>query len=58
MAKALYVLLALMIIGGYGYADYRGMEMPSTRKGIAPQSVRGAHGGARVFWYGGYRGGK
>ena len=58
MMKALYIALALLVVGGYGYAGYRGMEMPKTKKGFAPQSVRGAHGGARIFWYGGYRGGK
>jgi len=58
MARALYVLLALVIIGGYAYAGYRGVELPRTKKGFAPAGVRGAHGGARTFWYGGYRGGK
>lgn len=58
MGRALYVILALLIIGGYGYTSYRGMEIPRTKKGIAPQGVRGTQGGARVFWYGGYRGGK
>lgn len=58
MLKALYVVVALVIIGGYGYAGYRGLEVPKTKKGLAPQGVRGAHGGPRVFWYGGYRGGK
>jgi hypothetical protein len=58
MLKTLYVLVALLIIGGYGYAGYRGLEVPKTKKGFAPQGVRGAHGGARTFWYGGYRGGK
>jgi hypothetical protein len=58
MLKYLYVLFAILVIGGYGWVALRGMELPRTRKTIAPQSVRGAHGGARTFWYGGYRGGK
>ena len=58
MMRRLYILLALLIIGGYGYAGWRGLELTQTRKGISPQGVRGAHGGARPFWYGGYRGGK
>ena len=58
MLKALYALFAIVVIGGYGYAALQGMELPSTRKSVAPQSVRGAHGGVRTFWYGGYRGGK
>lgn len=56
MAKAFYVLFALLVIGGYGYAGMRGLEMSSAKTRIAPGGVRGAHTG--VFWYGGYRGGK
>ena len=58
MLRGLYIVFAILIIGGYGYVVVRGMELPRTRKSFAPQSVRGAHGGARTFWYGGYRGGK
>lgn len=58
MMKTLYVLVALLVIGGYGYAGYRGLEVPKAKKGFVPQGARGAHGGARMFWYGGYRGGK
>jgi hypothetical protein len=56
MARALYALVALLIIGGYGYASMRGMELSRATTRMAPQGVRGAHSG--VFWYGGYRGGK
>ena len=56
MGRALYVLLGLLVIGGYAYASVRGMEMSTARTRIAPGGVRGAHTG--VFWYGGYRGGK
>jgi hypothetical protein len=58
MLKALYVLLALAIIGGFGWGNWRGMGVMPAKKSFAPQGLRGAHGGARVFWYGGYRGGK
>jgi len=58
MMRALYILAALLIIGGYGYADWRGLEFSTAKKGYAPQGVRGAHGGTPTFWYGGYRGGK
>lgn len=56
MGRALYVLLGLLIIGGYAYASVRGMEMSRARTRMASGGVRGAHTG--VFWYGGYRGGK
>lgn len=58
MLKALYVVLALLIVGGYGFANYTGRDFRQTKKGIAQKGVRGAHGGARTFFYGGYRGGK
>jgi hypothetical protein len=58
MLKAVYILFAVLVIGGYGYASYRGLEVPRAKKGMAPAGARGAHGGARTFWYGGYRGGK
>jgi len=59
MRKALYVLFALLVVGGYGYADFRGLELPQTRKGMSQQraGIRGAHGGGAYF-YRGYRGGK
>ena len=58
MLKGLYVVFALLVIGGYAYASHRGMELSRTEKGVAPAGARGAHGGTHVFWYGGYRGGK
>lgn len=58
MKRALYIVLALLIIGGYGYADWRGLELTNAPKHQAPQDVRGARGGGYAFWYGGYRGGK
>ena len=56
MARAFYVLVGLLIIGGYAYAGVRGLEISSAKTRLAPGGVRGAHTG--VFWYGGYRGGK
>ncbi|MGN6182282.1 MAG: hypothetical protein ACTHQM_01365 [Thermoanaerobaculia bacterium] len=58
MLRALYTLIALVVIGGFAYGNWRGMELTSSKKGFVPQGMRGAHGGARTFWYGGYRGGK
>jgi len=58
MMRGLYVLFALLVIGGYAYAGWTGREMRSSKRGYAPQGVRGTHAGARSFWYTGYRGGK
>jgi hypothetical protein len=58
MMRKLYVLFALIVIGGYAYAGWTGMELRQRKKGFVPQGVRGTHGGARSVWYSGYRGGK
>lgn len=57
IGRVLYVILALLIIGGYAWAEMRGMGIPRAQQGFAPKG-RGTHGGPGVFWYGGYRGGK
>ena len=60
MLRILYVLFAIAVIGGYSYVAFGGLELTRPRKAFTPQtkSMRGAHGGSRTFWYGGYRGGK
>ena len=58
MLKKFYVLFAILVIGGYAYAGVVGGELGLTKKGYVPASSRGAQGGSRAFWYGGYRGGK
>lgn len=58
MLKWLYVLVGMFLIAAYGYAGFTGYELSLRKKGFAPQGMRGTHGGARTFFYGGYRGGK
>jgi hypothetical protein len=62
MLRVLYIVFAAIVLAGYAYASFRGLELNRPRKAFAPQSqsqsMRGAHGGSRSFWYGGYRGGK
>lgn len=61
MLRILYIVFAMVVLGGYAYAGFRGWEMNKPRKAFAPQSqqsMRGARGSSRTFWYGGYRGGK
>jgi hypothetical protein len=58
MLKAFYIVVGLLIIGGYAYAGYRGLEISTVQKHAAQPGMRGVHPGAPVFWYGGYRGGK
>ena len=54
--RVLYLLFGLLVIGGYGFVSWNGLELTPGRK-LSPQGVRGATGGA-VFYRGGYRGGK
>ena len=58
MLKKFYVMLALVLIGGYSFVVVRGLELSPTKKGVTTQGVRGMQSGPRTFWYGGYRGGK
>lgn len=58
MLKKFYVLFAIVVIGGYAYAGLTGGELSRTKKGYVPAASRGAQGGSRAFWFGGYRGGK
>ena len=57
MLRALYLLFGLLVIGGYGYSSYRGLELKKTKKQLAPSGVRSTGVGG-VYYRGGYRGGK
>ncbi|HYR27152.1 MAG TPA: hypothetical protein VEU30_01725 [Thermoanaerobaculia bacterium] len=57
MARALYLLFGLLVIGGYGYASMRGLELKKTKKVLVPAGVRATTGGVG-YYRGGYRGGK
>ena len=59
MLKKIYVVLAILAIGTYAAAAFRGWEFGGKR-GFVPQDVRSKPGGLRTFHYfhGGYRGGK
>jgi hypothetical protein len=58
MLRGLYVLFGLVIVLGYGYVSWKGLELTSTKKQLSPQGMRGTTGGGAVFYRGGYRGGK
>ena len=57
MIRALYLLVGLLVVGGYGYSSYRGLELKKTKKQIGPAGVRSTGVGG-VYYRGGYRGGK
>lgn len=56
--KKLYALVGMLLIGGYAWAAWTGLEFHRGRRGYAPQSIRGSQSGVRSFWYIGYHGGK
>lgn len=58
MLKKFYALFGALIIAGYAYGGFTGGELGRTNKGYAPPGGRGTQSGSRIFWYGGYRGGK
>jgi hypothetical protein len=57
MARKLYIVFGVLVIGGYLYAGIRGLELSQPRRGTAPAGARGTHGGWSV-WYSGHHGGK
>ena len=50
-----YTVFAMMVLGLYGFASWRGWEIGSSKRGFIPASVRQSPGGYRsyVFWRGG-----
>ena len=58
MLRALYVVFGLLVIGGYGYSSWQGLELRKTKKQLTPAGARGATGGGVGYYRGGYRGGK
>jgi hypothetical protein len=60
MARSGYAIFGLLVILGYGYVGWRGVElMGSSHRQYVAGGLRGAsHGGYRSFWYSGFHGGK
>jgi hypothetical protein len=57
--RRFYGALGLLVLLGYGFMDWRGLEPRLPRRQYSPQGLRSAsHGGYRSFWYSGFHGGK
>ena len=57
--RVVYLLIALVVVGGYAYSAFRGVELSSAYQHPAPAGIRGRAGVAPIYWYGGgFRGGK
>ncbi len=60
MLSKFYLVIAVLILAGYGYVSLRGIEFGDTERQVVPAGVRESPGGYRSFhfWHSGYRGGK
>jgi hypothetical protein len=57
--RTFYAILGSLIILGYGYVDWRGLELRPSHRQFVPGGPRSARqGGYRSFWFSGYHGGK
>lgn len=57
--RVVYLVIALVVVGGYAYSAFRGFELVSVYPHQAPAGIRGRAGVAPIYWYGGgFRGGK
>lgn len=57
--RKLYTFFGLVVLLGYGYVDWRGLELTPSHRKFVPQGLRSAgHSGYRSFWYSGFHGGK
>ena len=57
--RMFYGILGSLIILGYGFADWKGLELGRSHRQYVPAGLRSAsHGGYRSFWYSGFHGGK
>ncbi|HKQ07496.1 MAG TPA: hypothetical protein VJ464_20395 [Blastocatellia bacterium] len=63
MLSRAYLIIGLLIVGGYGLLAFTGKELGSSHREKIPADVRQSPGGYRSFhsvsiWHSGYRGGK
>lgn len=57
--RKLYALFGMLVLLGYGYVGWRGIELAPSHRTVAPGGLRSAsHSGYRSFWYSGFHGGK
>jgi hypothetical protein len=59
MFRKLYLIFGIFILATYSYAQVRGLEFQTAKKGrMSQQDLRQHNGGHRSFWYAGFHGGK
>ncbi len=59
MIRGLFMVVGLIVLSGYGYAEWRGLSMHRSQRTFIPHGLRSAsHGGYRSYWNSGFHGGK
>jgi hypothetical protein len=62
MLSRIYLIISLIIIGGYALLAFTGKELSTSPRQKIPADVRQSPGGYRSFhtsiWHSGFRGGK
>ena len=57
--RRLYQVFGLLVLLGYSFVEWRGLNIGLPRQQTSPQGLRAAaHGGHRSFWFSGFHGGK
>ena len=60
MLSKSYLIIGLLLLGGYGLLAFTGKELGDPERQKIPADVRSSPGGYRSFhmWHSGFRGGK
>jgi hypothetical protein len=59
MARAFLLIVGLIVLSGYSYAEWRGLTIQTPQRTYIPHGLRSAsHGGYRSYWSSGFHGGK
>ncbi|HEX3108068.1 MAG TPA: hypothetical protein VHU41_03160 [Thermoanaerobaculia bacterium] len=59
MFKAFYAAFGILVLAGFSFVTWRGIQPAMGQRKYVAGGLRGAaHGGYRSFWYSGFHGGK
>ena len=59
MFKTIYALFGILVLAGFSFVTWRGIQPGVGQRKYVAEGLRGAaHGGYRSFWYSGFHGGK
>ena len=59
MNRWLFLVVGLIVLSGYAWAEWRGLTLQHSQRQYIPHGLRSApHGGYRSYWISGFHGGK